>query len=78
MAHRQELISLESLIPNAQREFVKNRLSTFSIPAGSRFKQISNRLSSFQLNGQYCDMTLISSDKTNFKVNNKQSNYLSI
>ena len=70
MAHHQELISLDSLIPNAQREFVNNRRSTFSIPSGSRFKQISNRLASFQLSGQYCDMTLISSDKTSFKVNN--------
>lgn len=58
---------LESLILPSQEEFLKGDTSPDHIVTDSRH-QIFSRLSDFQVNGEFFDVTLVSSDKATFKV----------
>lgn len=67
MANHENLLSIESLIESSQEEFLKCDTSTDHIVTDSRH-QIFSRLAQFQVNGEFCDVTLVSSDKATFKV----------
>lgn len=66
MAHNDRSSKFESLVSHAQLEFLRSEASNPNIPSDKRFSRIGD----FQIDGQYCDITLISSDKVYFKVKN--------
>ena len=67
MLKHNEFGSLEPLIKRAQDDFFKIGYQCDHFISESR-NQILSRLVEFQINGDYCDVTLVSSDKATFQV----------
>lgn len=68
MAKHENLIKLEPLISNAQNEFLKCGPSSLLIKSNNKSHQRFCRIAKYQVNGDFCDVTLVSADKVSFKV----------